>query len=541
MKLLMRVCLLSTVLLLLEILSPAHAPAGRGRPPGGGFRPNPNPGGFRPNPNPGGFRPNPNPGGFRPNPNPGGFHPNPNPGGFRANPNLNLAITRTRILDLGGQLTKTRDPRLLLPELSQARATVIHMDPYVARVALALETQAHRRIHTQTLTSVTVLANAGRWQEARIQAQEELRRQGAPKRGQMALQVIDQLGEQFDALQQLEAILATAEQQGPAELAQALARLNLDRLPVSVRGHVRGLRALAELQVRMAAVWDRPPEAAVLRTYAADLLAATGNRDVAEGVLQDLALKAWLNGYPREAGALLPQDGPAQGAAQMLRDLKALALGKGEAASFPARQALAVGGGPPAGVRALIPEKEVADWQVRAQAPPPEPPPLVQAARLLPELRRQAQAAMALHRQALQEKAQAALKRVQQVQQQLVQADDADALLVAAVEAQLERDLVPAERALAAQGRREGQELNRIVGDLAQARLLEGEAQQVALLGLIRVRQERARALAVLIGAVAATDPTRGGLPSAAGLTAPLSGLGSKRGKAGPPAPKGGG
>src|SRR5262245_15217316 len=112
MKRLLRVCLLGAVLVLLEITSPLYAPAGRGRPPGGGFRPNPNPGGFRPNPNPGGFRPNPNPGGFRLNPNP---IPTPQP--WRPNtPALpNPALTKTRILDLGGQLSKTRDPRLLLP------------------------------------------------------------------------------------------------------------------------------------------------------------------------------------------------------------------------------------------------------------------------------------------------------------------------------------------------------------------------------------------------------------------------------------------
>jgi tetratricopeptide (TPR) repeat protein len=196
---------------------------------------------------------------------------------------------------------------------------------------------------------------------------------------------------------------------------------------------------------------------------------------------QELAVKAFLEGHTAQARDLLPESGPSEHAANLLRDMKALVLGQGEVVSDPARGVLdpkpgagaAAPRGPPPGLQPLLPEGSRDGWRPQlkesalADLPPTEvaklaelPPekaaerldslPPQQAAKLLEQpLRRQLDAALKAESRVAEAHQLESLKALQALRQQTNQQDQEDEKFIAEVEALLKRKLSPAERTLA--------------------------------------------------------------------------------------------
>jgi hypothetical protein len=195
-------------------------------------------------------------------------------------------------------------------------------------------------------------------------------------------------------------------------------------------------------------------------------------------ILQDLAVKALLEGHPEAARQLLPQGGPPEHAGSLLRDLKAMALGRGEVSTWPAERALATEPGrgvdaprgPPPGLRTLIPEGEAAGWR-----PPVREgsglPPLEQAATLQKPLIERAEGGLKQQRSAVEGRATRTFHHVHTLREQVEQMQDRDRERIAGLQRLLQRELAPGERALAQHLHEQG----RVEAEIAQALPPDGE------------------------------------------------------------------
>jgi len=161
-------------------------------------------------------------------------------------------------------------------------------------------------------------------------------------------------------------------------------------------------------------------------------------------LLQDLALKALLEGHPDLAMKLLPENAPADNARKLLSDLRALALGEGKVETWPAT---ATESRPPRGVEPLIPTDARPKWQ---------PPSKEKPADNLSNLDRAEKVAATLKAQAIKnatgEKASSearaakALAALSALHDRIMVPELAERKQLVAVEAVLDRRLLPAER-----------------------------------------------------------------------------------------------
>jgi len=447
-------------------------------------------------------------------------------------------MVRNQITNLSRQLSQLRDPKSLLPRIREVRAEAWNLHPHANKALQALEMQAHRAALALTLQAMQDLARADDWRAVRKRAAADLQQPGLPAASKAALEAINEAGEQLEALQELEAILAVAEKQAPAEIRQALGRLKIARLPAALQTLVRGLQALADLRIQAEGRWQDPPTVAVLKAKVADLQAATRRPDLALRLLQDLAVKAWLDGHGGEARALLPAHGPAENGARLLADMKALVLSRGEVTTWPVRNTLAAGAGqnPPPGPRLLIPTADIEKWQVQLKEPAAATA-LTEAAALHPVLCRQTQAALGPHRQAADKQAGAALQRVQQAAGQLQQEADQDARGIEQVEFHLGRGLTDIERALAVQLWHEGQQLATILRELNEGELLSDEERAIVEAARANIQRQRVWAVVWVAGTAGLPGRSAGG-DAAVDIATALSRLRVRAPAPAPPRPK---
>jgi hypothetical protein len=176
---------------------------------------------------------------------------------------------------------------------------------------------------------------------------------------------------------------------------------------------------------------------------------------LARAVLQDLAVKAFLEGRPEEFRALWPADGPQEHAADLLRDLQALALGAGRVSTWPAERALTAEAGkggdasrrPPRGIAPLIPEGSRKDWQAPVGTGAGlASSPLEQLAEAGRNLKAQVEVNLKGEKAALEEKWVKARQRLDAAHGTIGQQKSAEDKRLAEVEAALQRRLTEAER-----------------------------------------------------------------------------------------------
>ncbi len=159
-------------------------------------------------------------------------------------------------------------------------------------------------------------------------------------------------------------------------------------------------------------------------------------------ILQDLAVRHILEGHAYEYRALMPVDGPADRAAELLRDMKALSLGEGEVVTAPARQALTDKAGDiPAGIRPLLPEAARKNWHPpTSRSAKADKSPLAKADRAGVELRTRIETDLKTERITQAERAKESRERLTKAQRRLQEQEEADgkrlAELIAALEQQ---------------------------------------------------------------------------------------------------------
>jgi hypothetical protein len=365
---------------------------------------------------------------------------------------------------------ETGDALTSLREVRAARQGIEGLDPSVGRSLDALARVAERRVLDEGVCQVQELARGGRWVEAGGRAGEANRNlnevgPGSPENKAARAAVQDALARTAEVGQHRASLdgLAKWLEAGLPGTDPARQGVQLRDLPEPLRVSVEGMRAAADLRETAAGRWVQPPDAARLRASVASLeraLAQTPEADATLGkrVLQDLAVKALLEGHSAEFSKLWPADGPADHAADLLRDMKALTLGEGKVETWPAGRALAAdpvaGGdgnrGPPPALKPLVPEAARAGWRPPVREPArSDLPPVEKAAALIRPLRERAVTEAKANREQLEPALRETGERVATARQLLLQLEAADRKRLAEVEAVLDRPLEPAERARA--------------------------------------------------------------------------------------------
>jgi hypothetical protein len=165
-------------------------------------------------------------------------------------------------------------------------------------------------------------------------------------------------------------------------------------------------------------------------------------------ILQDLAVRHLLAGHTQEYRALMPADGPADHADRLLRDLKALTLGKGEVVTAPARQAVSEKGTePPPGIRVLLPDAARKNWRSPMQSSASAGlSPLDKATAAGQTLRSRIETDLKSERITQGDRAKEARGRIESAQRRLQERDEADGKRFAEIEAELGRPLKAMEK-----------------------------------------------------------------------------------------------
>jgi tetratricopeptide (TPR) repeat protein len=428
--------------------------------------------------------------------------------GKALSPQERATLAQRAANELAGRAITAEEPRAALEEMRQARAQAEGISQDVARTLRALEARIERRVLVRTLEDVSRSGARGDWVQAGKQAQEPMPGIQVPANVTKTLTEVARLS----AFDRLQTAVKSIEPNRPLETATALRPLEVNRLPESLQSDVRGLRGLSEVRSASAQPWQGPPNVAALKQSLAEFRAAIGDARLTGRLQQDLAVKAFFEGHVAEARSLLPEGGPPEHAATLLRDMKAMMLGQGDVVSEPAQRALgpkpgegdAGPRGPPPGLQPLIPEAGRDGWRPQpkesalADLPPAEVaqrlgdlppkqaaqplddlPPQLAAKYLEQPLRRQIETGIAGESRSIGERKTEVLHSLHGLEQQLQQQDQDDDAFIAAVEALLKRKLSPAERASASEMRRQGKKAADVADELrkaGQAKLDSAEA-----------------------------------------------------------------
>jgi hypothetical protein len=368
------------------------------------------------------------------------------------------ALAAKAVSRLASDVESARDVRAVHAEVRTAREGAAGFGPEVQGGLEVVARLAERRVLAEGVREVLELVKDGKRADVRAKAEEWLHEvpavgaEGAEAetlrvRARDAFKELSGVGRLQEALDRLAEGI-------PAE--GRLQAVDVGSLPEALQAAVRGLRGLAVLRAEAGKAGSM--DAAGARTAAREFEAAlkgvpAADPTLAKQVLQDLAAKAFLEGRPDEFRALWPADGPAEHAADLLRDMKALALGEGKVSTWPAERALTPepgkGGdnprGPPKGVEPLVPEASRQGWR-----PPVLDsaglPPLEQAAEAGKALKAQADANLKGEKAALDGKWTRAQERLTEADAAIRQQEAAEDKRLKEVEAELKRPLKPEER-----------------------------------------------------------------------------------------------
>jgi hypothetical protein len=390
------------------------------------------------------------------------------------------AETRLQLADratneLVTQAGTTNLPLDLLPQVKQAALHAPSVNPDLGKRLDAVRGRLQALALQDVLDGVAGLLEKRDWAGAAGRAADpRLMAVRIPAEAGRAFQEVAGFPGRLESVDRLEKTLATTAAR-PAEALSQWRGLPIETLPDKLREPARGLRALAELRALAAAPAAPGRDLADARRAAADLAATSRDTAVGWRALQSLACKEFLAGNTDAARLLLPKDGPADHAAALLRDMKAMLLGEGRVETWPAAQALppeaggAGGGkrGPPPGLRLLMPEGSPEGWR------PPQResaldglPPLNDAAPTERALRDQAFAGIRGVREETTTRAAEALHVIHLARSHVHvpppspssddKAGSEDEAYLATVERELGHKLTPPERAAALRHKKEG-------------------------------------------------------------------------------------
>src|SRR5262249_23720887 len=232
-------------------------------------------------------------------------------------------------------------PHTALQEVRQARGNGRErIDDQAECILEALEARLTQRVLMALLKEIADLAGKNRWVEIGQKAQQHLQQQQPPPEARKALEGLVQVGKQFDGLAVLQTALDNAEKGRRTEAATLFGRADLllqNPLRVVDSRSLNTLRNAEELLAMSGARWNQPPNVGRLKSIAANLRAALGDEAGAGSLLQDLAMKSFLDGFAGEAVALLPDKPSGKHAAALLRDLKTMTQGEGTVSTWPAK------------------------------------------------------------------------------------------------------------------------------------------------------------------------------------------------------------
>jgi hypothetical protein len=403
--------------------------------------------------------------------------------GLILSPRQRMALGRQAVDQLAVEMEKPGNVGKTLTQVRDAARDAGGIDPVLKERLESLNVVVRMRVLRESVPEVRTLAQRGEWGEVEdrvgkclehLDGAEAGGSSKAPKaqaraevpearEAREALTETVEVGRQTRALGDLEEALKTNGLGQSAEMIAALRRVNGTNLPPKLRTLVEGLQGLGQLQEAAAASGARPPNVATIKKNVADfergiatLPAAKDDPTLVKRFQQDLAVKAFLNGHASEASELLPPDGPAPHAADLLRDMKAMISGEGKVVTWPAEQALTPkpgeGGGtprgPPPGVRPLIPEGAREGWRppVRENAKA-DLPPIEKAADLGKALQSRAEAELKTERTALGGRTEKIQQRLQGIERRIRQNEAEENRRFTAMEEKLGRKLEPGERA----------------------------------------------------------------------------------------------
>jgi hypothetical protein len=367
----------------------------------------------------------------------------------------------------------TPNPQAVLQEVRQARGNGRdRIDENAERILEALEARLAQRVLIALLKEVAGLAAKERWAEIAQKAQQHIQQQRPAPEARKVMEELVRVGNQLGALATLQTALDSAAAGRRAEAASLLRAIPVKHLRVDVRS-LNTLREGSKLLSLTDQPWKQAPNVADLKLTVANLDQALGEKALGGLILQDLAMKAFLEGFSSEAVSLLPDNSSAKHAAELLRDMNTLVQGEGTVSTWPAKQALARADrpGPPPGLEQLIPEK-AQEWRkgIR-QASPGAPCPLDKVVAADKAMREKVAASAGQQRQQMSVPAAKAVQSAGLLRQKLVQQDKDDEQLIADFEKPLQRKLGAAERLIVRQMRRQGKKADDIRASLAAMKL----------------------------------------------------------------------
>jgi hypothetical protein len=385
-----------------------------------------------------------------------------------------LILAREAVERLAVQVEAGGNAPRNLADVRSARRDAVTLEPEVRQGLDALGRVAERRLLADGLAKVRAGGERGRPAELARTTREWLGHlrdnpaeaawesaefRAARAEARTALQELGTAAERLDVLERFQGGAREADGPRPAESARVLRTVERDALPPALRARYDGLRGLAEVRSLAQSRWQQTPSATGVRESVARLESGLrdlpgADRALGKMLLQEVACRALLEGHPELAKTLLPAGGPAEHAGNLLRDLKALALGEGKVETSPARAVLSDPGlgpvsprGPPAGLEPLIPEGARAGWR-----PPVKEsalaylPPLERAEQLGQTLKGKVETEAKPVRAALDAQATAARTKLEAVHDRVTAAERGERRRFAEVEAVLDRRLKPAER-----------------------------------------------------------------------------------------------
>jgi hypothetical protein len=387
---------------------------------------------------------------------------------------VRVILTWQAVKTLSNDVQRTITPRVALDKVRQARQGQNRLDEGAEQVLQALEVQLSERLLREALDAIVKLAQRKQWPEAGGKAEALLQQGPLPASVKPPLTEVVRVGKQIDSLNALDSALASARQGRHTQAVLLLGRVPPGTVPADLRAPLENLRGLEELLGVAGDNWLKTPDVARIKLNVAVLREVSGDADLAARALQDLAARAFLEGYPDAAAALFPDAGSPRHAADLVRDLNVLARGEGEVQTWAARRLVSRGGQdrlPPA-LRPLLPRERKGAWSSRLRpSATGETAPLEKAADLEKTLREQVAAGAGNQRKTTEAQADQVLASVRSVHQDLVRQDQDDEKLFEELRKALNRPLLAGEQALARQLRRQGKTADAIRAALTSINL----------------------------------------------------------------------
>jgi tetratricopeptide (TPR) repeat protein len=285
-------------------------------------------------------------------------------------PAQRVQLTRRAVQELA-RSAEGKPPAAGLKEVEQVASRVRDLDPESARALEALRARLGEQAAVEAIEAIRAPAEKAQWADAAAQAQEHLRKLTVPADVARTLREFVRLGKREQTLDRVSAVLDRAGPAQPKVTAETLRQASGVRMSqTNWAATVRELAGVQDLEAFALGVPERATDIGRLKASLADVGTVLGDAKALGRVRQELACKLFLDGFPREARELLPDQGSAEHAGVLLRDLKALALGEGAVRTWPAEQALTPKAGIPPGLRPLVPEGEAGGWHPPARESP---------------------------------------------------------------------------------------------------------------------------------------------------------------------------